>query len=249
MQYNWQTNAPSKVSGNRSATVRQMEKVLDDLVASGGTVRSAILKVRIQPVLAVRRLITAQLGNNGFIAGDQEQFWTADGRRYRMEGAKWILQEPNGKKPPVEIVRGEGEGPKTGNNAPGPKQGTEQQGKPPTHEVVIIDDGDDPPKPKRGTKPKKKPSEEEPEKIKPTVEALKKRYPTRNNVRLHRTWAGPKRAKSKSRGKELLPANPTSSRPGDRGVKRKKDDIEEKGGKNTSKYSFSVMLDSSNSCI
>ncbi len=118
------------------------------------------------------RLTQAQLQENGFISGDEEYFWTADGQAFDWINEKWVLRE-------AEVT---------------------------TSEDIMI-------------------SEIDPENLK----RLEKKYPKRDNVRRMRTWAGPKHEDVAHDGEERLPAHPTSSRFGNRGVKRKQDAVDGTG--------------------
>ncbi|KAI9881190.1 MAG: hypothetical protein M1830_007168 [Pleopsidium flavum] len=164
VQFNWQTNTQAALGASKRITKRQMERVLDDLVRSGGSVQSAIRK----------------LYDNGFIAGDQESFWTADRRRYRMTKGKWVQYEGKGIEPGMQP----------------PDDGTTT--------ATVLD---------------------------PDLDTLRKRYPTRKQIRRVRTWAGPRMIKIKPLEDQRLPANPTSSRPGNRGVKREKNNANDHDGR------------------
>lgn len=115
------------------------------------------------------RLTQAQLQENGFISGDEDYFWTADGQAFDWINEKWVLREAEA----------------------------------PTSEDITnseIDPGN--------------------------LERLEKKYPKRDNVRRMRTWAGPRHVDVAHDGEERLPAHPTSSRFGNRGMKRKHDDVD-----------------------
>ncbi len=219
MQFNWQTKTQATLGASKRITKRQMERVLDNLITSGGSVESAIRKVRYLQDTVTTRLIKAQLCDNRFIAGDQELFWTADGRRYRMVKGKWVQQEEKGAKSGVQPPE-DGDG------------GTKNEGS-------TTATG-----------------------LKPDLGTLETRYPTRKTVRGVRTWAGPRNVKITSLEQQQLPPNPSSSRPGDRGVKRKKDDAKDnddppenrgdsgpprkRGGKKPGRQALYVMLSMSN---
>ena len=158
-QFNWKTNSPA--AGARTHTQAQMDHVLRDLLVSGGTVYAAMHKVTVLPGAMDMRLMEAQLGENGFIAGDEAYFWTADGREYDLIDESWVLRTAEGKK-----------------------------------------------------------SKKEREDLK----KLEDRYPIRNDVVRVRTWAGPIMSIVQPGDYKRLPAHPTSSRPWNRGVKRKQDD-------------------------
>lgn len=167
-QFNWKTNSPA--AGAPRYTMEQMKRVLRDLVVAGGTVYAAMHKVTVLSKELEMRLTEAQLQENGFIAGDEEYFWTADGQEYDWIDEKWVLRTPKGT--------------------------TSEE-----------------------TKSSKKDRE--------NLKKLEKKYPMRPNVRRMRTWAGPGKEdieEIEPAEKERLPANPTSSRFGNRGVKRKQDD-------------------------
>jgi len=78
--------------------------------------------------------------------------------------------------------------------------------------------------PQEGTPPKETKTSGMPEKDRKNLQRLEEKYPMRQNVRRMRTWAGPRYEDVDHDDEERLPANPTSSRLGNRGVKRKRDD-------------------------
>lgn len=89
-QFDWKTEAP--VVGAPRYTQEQMNRVLKDLVVGGGTVFAARHKVAVLSEEAKIRLTEVQLQDNGFIAGDEDHFWTADKRRYDWIDEKWVLR-------------------------------------------------------------------------------------------------------------------------------------------------------------
>lgn len=165
VQFDWQTEGPA--AGTPRYTKEQMNRVLRDLVASGGRVYAAMHKVTALIGFQEMRLTEAQLQDNGFIAGDEEYFWTEDGQEYDWIEEKWVLREAEETAPEANKMS---------------------------------------------------------QKDRENLERLEEKYPTRPNVRHMRTWAGPRHKDVAHDDEERLPANPTSSRFGNRGVKRKQDD-------------------------